>query len=341
MQNCNFCKTVLMIIIVLYHAGMFWTNNCKPVITPVQQAPIIGIFVNWMATFHIYAFTMISGYIYYYVRYQRGGYDNLKGFIKNKCRRLIIPYISVATLWVIPIGSLFFDFDANTIINRYVLGESPSQLWFLLMLFGVFIIAYPMSNIFRFNTKLSILIVITMWIIGKGLATILPDLFQIFNSLQFILFFWLGFELRRRWEQGTEHNTLIYILLGGGTLTLNILCFTLILFIPPISTTPNIITIVLSLIANISGALMAFFLLLALSRSFNWHTPFFNSLSKTSYPIYLFHQQIIYIVLYVLNGIISPLALMLTSFLVATIISWGISSVITNISTLRPIIGLR
>lgn len=216
MQNCNFCKTVLMIIIVLYHAGMFWTNNWFTVITPVQQAPIIGIFVNWMATFHIYAFTMISGYIYYYVRYQRGGYDNLKGFIKNKCRRLIIPYISVAALWVIPIGSLFFDFDANTIINRYVLGESPSQLWFLLMLFGVFIIAYPMSNIFRFNTKLSIHIVITMWIIGKWLATILPDLFQIFNSLQFILFFWLGFELRKRWMQGIKHNTLIYGLLGGG-----------------------------------------------------------------------------------------------------------------------------
>lgn len=216
MQNCNFCKTVLMLIIVLYHSGLFWTGNWFTAIIPAEASPAIDITVRWMATFHIYAFTLISGYVYYYVRYQRGSYNDGKKFIRNKFHRLIIPYITVAILWVIPIGALFFDFDINTIIKRYLLGISPSQLWFLLMLFGVFIVVYPLSNIFRSHPKLSALIVTTIWIVGKCLAKFTPDLYQICTSLQFIPFFWIGFELRRNWERRIGRKTLIYSLIGGG-----------------------------------------------------------------------------------------------------------------------------
>ena len=216
MQSCNFCKGVLMLIIVLYHSGLFWTGNWFTVIKPAEGSSIIDIFVRWMATFHIYAFTLISGYVYYYARYQRGGYNNGKKFIRNKFHRLIIPYLFVATLWVIPIGSIFFDYDASIIIKKYVLGISPSQLWFLLMLFGVFLISYPLSEIFRTRPKMSAVIVGLMWIIGKGLAKYMPDLFQISMSLQFMPFFWSGFELRRKWDKPHRHKTLNYYIIGGG-----------------------------------------------------------------------------------------------------------------------------
>ncbi len=341
MQNCNFCKAVLMLIIVLYHSGMFWTGKWFNAIIPAESAPIIGMIVRWMATFHIYAFTLISGYVYYYVRYERGGYNDSKKFIKNKLNRLIIPYISVAALWVIPMSSLFFDMDATIIIRNYLLGISPSQLWFLLMLFGVFAITYPLSNIFRKHPKVSVLIVAFIWALGRCLARIMPDIFQIYISLQFIPFFYLGFELRRNWGKFVNCNTKNCWLIGGLNLIVNISCFVFIQIIPQISATNKIITTVLTLGVNISGSLMAFFLLLAIARTINWHTKFFNSLSKASYPIYLFHQQIIYVVLYMFNGIMDPLILMMTAFIIATALSWGLSSAIAKIPILRPIIGLK
>lgn len=204
-----------MLIIVFYHSGMFWTGNWFTAITPAEASPTIDITVKWMATFHVHAFTLISGYIYYYVRYQRGGYSDGKKFIQNKFQRLIIPYISVAVLWVIPISSYFFDFDVTTILNRYLLGISPSQLWFLLMLFGVFVIAYPLSDIFRSHPKMSVIIVALMWVTGKCLAKYAPNLFQISTTLQFMPYFWLGFELRRVWDKFLRHNTQWLSLMGG------------------------------------------------------------------------------------------------------------------------------
>lgn len=206
-----------MLIIVLYHAGLFWSGNWFSAITPAESAPVIDVIVKWMATFHIYAFTLISGFIYYYVRYERGGYNDGRKFVSNKLYRLIIPYIFVAVLWVIPLNSLFFSFNVNNVINKFLLGEAPSQLWFLLMLFWVFVIAYPLSDLFNSRPIISAMIVIIMWICGTCLAKIAPDIFQIFNSLRFMPFFLLGFELRRNWNRPIfKTNLLNYSIIAGG-----------------------------------------------------------------------------------------------------------------------------
>lgn len=128
---------------------------------------------------------------------------------------------------------------------------------------------------------------------------------------------------------------------GGGDLMINLICFIVLQYLPQYSLSNKIVTALLALTANVTGALMAFFLLLALARRMHWQTHFFTSLSKASYPIYLFHQQIIYIILYLLNGVISPFPLMMVAFIIATAISWGMSSAIAGTTILRPIIGLK
>lgn len=226
MQNCNFCKAILMLIIVLYHSGLFWTGNWFTATAPAQQSESISIFAHWLGTFHIYAFTLISGYIYYYVRYQRGGYDNQKKFIYNKINRLIIPYIAVAILWVIPLNAVFYSFNLYEITNKFVLGEAPSQLWFLLMLFGVFVISYPLSNFYVRHPHYSAILVGFLWIVGLIASVIIPNIFQISTTLQFILFFWLGFELRRRQSlEDKPTDNLSYIRGGAFNLLLNIAFF--------------------------------------------------------------------------------------------------------------------
>lgn len=342
MQNCNFCKTVLMLIIVFYHAGMFWTGDWFTAIRPAQTSQPISIAVHWMGTFHVYAFTLISGYIYYYIRFQRGGYEEISKFIINKTKRLVVPYIFIATLWVIPLSNIFFHLNCIQIVKSYTLGESPSQLWFLLMLFWVFIIAYPLSKYFRSNPISSASVVIGCWLLGIAGNAVLPNILQIFTALQFIPYFWIGFEIRRwQTESTTSKNMIFNPLIGAAELILNIIFFLLSEYNAFEGLIGTAIGISASFASRICGALMAFNFLMLLACRIQWHTRFFIALSNASYPIYLFHQQIIYFILWQLNGHLPPFILMLASFIIATITSWMISYAITSIPIFRPLIGLR
>lgn len=213
LENCNFCKTVLMMLIVFYHSGLYWTGNWF-VLHPQVSSSSLVLFCLWLNSFHVHAFTLISGYIYYYIRYERGRYDNPKEFIKNKCRRLLVPYLLVGAIWVIPVSDYFFHFPLNEIIDKYILGESPSQLWFLLMLFGVFALAYPLSAYFNRKGLRSFYLIVIIFLSSFILDLALPNLFQIFTAMKYLLFFWIGFMLRKYLHNIQLRKVLI---LGGGS----------------------------------------------------------------------------------------------------------------------------
>ena len=63
LESCSFIKTVLMMLVVLGHSMSFWNENWfvgKPIISS-QGLSILG---SWIGSFHIYSFTLISGYIF-------------------------------------------------------------------------------------------------------------------------------------------------------------------------------------------------------------------------------------------------------------------------------------
>ena len=53
LQNCNFVKMVLMLIVVLYHSMLFWSGNWYTG-NPVLEAKELGVCALWMNNFHIY-----------------------------------------------------------------------------------------------------------------------------------------------------------------------------------------------------------------------------------------------------------------------------------------------
>lgn len=71
--------------------------------------------------------------------------------MKNKIRRLLVPYAFTAAVWVVPISQHFFHKDMLYLLKKYVLCIYPSQLWFLWMLFGVFAASWPLWKIFSEN----------------------------------------------------------------------------------------------------------------------------------------------------------------------------------------------
>lgn len=75
LQNCTFVKTILMILVVAGHALDFWTGEWFTE-SPVFESPFCDLLSRWINSFHIYAFALVSGYIFRYIKYENGDISN-------------------------------------------------------------------------------------------------------------------------------------------------------------------------------------------------------------------------------------------------------------------------
>lgn len=131
LENCKFVKTILMFSVLLYHCVIHWRGDWFG--TPKIESEVLNIFTNWLGSFHIYAFALVSGYIFSYKICETSGYSSYKSLIMNKARRLIVPYIFTVIIWVIPIEFLMSSHRGErSFFRSYFLCENPSQLWFLM-----------------------------------------------------------------------------------------------------------------------------------------------------------------------------------------------------------------
>lgn len=203
LDNCYFVKTILMLLVVLYHSILFWGGSWldnQPVIFKSKALSIIAV---WLNTFHIYGFTLVSGYIFQYLKYEKGKYQKFFPFIANKAKRLLVPYVFVAIIWVIPISYVLFSYTPKDIILKYVLCTGPSQLWFLWMLFDVFCIVWIISNWLK-NDFIAIFISCISWLIGYVCGARFSNIFCVWTAFNYLPFFILGMKLREK------NNCLLY-----------------------------------------------------------------------------------------------------------------------------------
>lgn len=63
LQNCRFVKTVLMILVIFGHSAAFWSGTWFTE-NPAIPSEGLNYLYGWINSFHIFAFTLVSGYIY-------------------------------------------------------------------------------------------------------------------------------------------------------------------------------------------------------------------------------------------------------------------------------------
>ena len=316
LQNCNFAKNILMIIVIIYHSIMFWSGDWFSE-EPIRSNSVLPVIAKWMNTFHISVFTLISGYIYYYVRFERNSYTKYKEFIKKKVKRLIIPYIFVAILWVIPLGYIFFRYSVSDVINSFAIGKSPAQLWYLLMLFEVFALFPLFEKLIVKSTIASFAIVGSFWVLGVAGKYFDVNYFQIFTAFCFISYFIVGFKLR-------QYSNLIRF---KGTYAFVIVVLQIIMFVISLKVEAKdavafkILSIILDFIVTQLGAVGAFYLLQSAANTFKKRGKVYTFLQKSNMVIYLLHQQIIYFSLWALNGRLNPYTHSFVNFIFAFSVS--------------------
>lgn len=333
LDSCTFIKVTLMILVVLYHSSVFWTKSWLDVISVQKDSIFLNIFSRWLNSFHVYGFTLVSGYIFKYM-IKSGKYSNFRIFLNNKLKRLILPYLFVSIIWVAPISSIIFSLDKKELLYKYVLCINPSQLWFLWMLFFVFIIARRLKNIIN-NDMYATLICIVSYSVGIVAGKILPNIFCIWTSFRFLTFFIIGMKVNEKFDMKLKNISIYFYMILHSALFIVVT-----LISSKTGIIYNILNLGLTYLMNITGSLMAFYVLRDISSKIDWqNNKLFNILSNKTMIIYLFHQQVIYFTIILLNAKIPPLLHMLVNFITAIIISYIISVLLLKNKTTRMLVG--
>ena len=74
----------MLVLVIVAHSMTFYAGDWFTAITPREPAPILVFAASYLASFVIFVFTFISGYLFQYLKFERGKYAGFAGFIKKR-----------------------------------------------------------------------------------------------------------------------------------------------------------------------------------------------------------------------------------------------------------------
>ena len=324
-----------MFLVVFYHSILFYSGIDWFVGKPLYVVDSLKWLSGWLNSFHIYAFTLVSGYLYYYLRYEKGKYQEPKGFLANKIKRLIVPYAFICVCWVIPVSSYFFSYTVDDVFKKYIIATAPSQLWFLWMLFDVFMIVYCLSELIYKSNVISVLVSLAGIVIGIIGGKLFPNVFCIWTGFSYIAYFILGCKIRQYGSDKLNRigvavwvaiHTLLYVMV------IHLKSFNGLLF--------KISSFGLTVILQLIGAVMAFLVLQKLAGCVGWkQNKLIKGFSQISMPIFLLHQQIIYFSISLFNGHVNPYVNAIINVAFAIVGSAVITKLFYKVKVFRVLMG--
>lgn len=319
LDNCISAKVILMLCIVMGHCIGPYASQTWFTAIDMPKVQLLAVLSRFLNSFHIYAFTLISGYIYYFSKFEIGKYKNYALFIRNKVLRLVVPYIALSLFWAIPFRIVFFDTTCVQLIDKFVLGDSPEQLWFLLMLFFVFVIYDPLAKYIDRYFPCATAIIIGAYFVGT-IWDFTPDYLQFFNALRFLIFFHTGCGLRK-------YRTLFELLRKAPTIV-HLFLFMIVFLINEYllmgqrrELTFKLAALLFGFLSNLLGSVSCFVCIQKINMTNNDVIKFFRDKTMT---IYLLHQQLVYVVTYSL-GLLTRSAFVVVPICFVAVVSVSIA----------------
>lgn len=188
LSNIEFLRCFAVLSLVAWHSlcvYVGWQSYIPDITAAVGHSfltKLYGVLTTRVLTpdANMPLFTVISGFVYAYLRKQ-GKYQDTKEFVKRKAKRLMIPYFVIGTLVVFTI----VDWSPISI----VFGDAH-HLWYCAMLFWCFVYIRFFEKIPNYLKLLAILI-------GVGFQFVLPpyDLLGIAKGVKYFPYFVMGYYL--------------------------------------------------------------------------------------------------------------------------------------------------
>lgn len=196
LENSGLVKVAMMLVIVAFHSIANW-GIPDWFLGRSKLIPAVVFLAEWMSSFHTSTFVFAAGFIFYSVQSIGNHYKSFLEFEKTKVKCLLVPYIFVSALWCIPCGIVLFNYSLHDILRKYILGISPAQLWFLLMLFGVYSIFFCINKLFSVTPKYIGLSVCGIYIVSMILRKYIPNVFMLWKTADMLPVFAAGYAFNK------------------------------------------------------------------------------------------------------------------------------------------------
>lgn len=313
-------RALAILMVVFGHSIILYSSEWNLYTTTVTCQPL-DIIKKIINLIQMPLYFSISGYLFFYSQKKEKNYLD---FIKEKSKRLLLPFITFAFLWLLPIRLLlkYPSYEnvspISLIFKNIIWGSDNGHLWFLEALFFIFIIMfyicrilYKKNNIMLYLSTGIILLILSLC---SNKFLFIPFLY---NLSRYCLWFYLGFILNR--FEDLLINTYVKII------TSVFLIFSFIIYYKIFNN------------SIMQYILISNFVLVLYNYIFDKNIPILNKISSNSFGIYLFHSPLIYITFTYLSEA-NPIVVVAINFIL-----WGgLAYILTNIikkTKLKVIIG--
>lgn len=324
-HSISILRVVAMLTIVFYHCLCpygIWKVMCSD-IDPYSNIE------GWRAVCNValHTFVLISGYLYASLYINKGRYREYMPFIKDKAKRLLIPY----SFWCIPALAFFGGEHWCTEVL-----SGCQHLWFLLMLFGMFGVVSPLV---KCNAKMlmgGVILSLIAYMLIQKYAGQISNYLAWKSVLRYTpTFLWAMMIIKGEWHKKMNHLNIVWLVV------LFLLSVSCVIYIGVAKYLP-----LGGFYAPLPTYIMVTLALEILSRvHINSLPPTFRNIDRNSMGIYIIHHLLIWgFIIYVPcshefmnnNPILAPCIL----FVVVFVISWAMT-IIINSSKLRWTLGTK
>lgn len=310
-------RALAIITVVLGHSIILYSHDWG--LYKTNQSSLMFYYVlRLVDIYQMPLFFSISGYLF--AKFWKN--SNLSKYILHKFKRLIIPFLTIALLWMIPVKMLvhypyYEGMPYHEIIIRFLKGYHIGHLWYLPTLLFIFIMAQCAVRVFG-NLKRTFIVMYAATIFLFFMENRLPSFSLPYPA--YICHFAWGF------------------MLGALIFKLNLLDL-----LKPFSPLIIAVAIILSVVQiynsnRFYSIVPASFIVLSLYLiTPNKENMIMKAISENSYGIYLFHSPLIYITFtFFANS--KPIVLFVLNFILFGSLSY-IMSVLIKKSHFKMVIG--
>lgn len=214
MPELDVMKFIGIILVVAGHVTRIYTP--QGLIPTIEHNNVLEFITNVIYSFHMPMFVFVSGMTLAFVSARKSSYHAFWPFVRNKAKRLMIPYFIFALFWVLPfmVGYGFRDFKTY-LLNGIILSLDCRHLWYVWMLFNVFILFYILRTIVErlHLPQYCIMIASLLLYIGEAIGGGKLPYFQIDSMLEYQFWFILGY-MTMIYRQETRIMIPISIIIG-------------------------------------------------------------------------------------------------------------------------------
>ena len=340
-------RTLMILLLFPVHTFMIWNDYGTKFYVWGGESKLLSSLITLVNPWFMSILFVIAGMCANYSLRKR----SIKGFVKERFSKLLLPFISGMIL-LVPFQTLyarkfFFNYDGGIIDNfKYFFTNftdlsgydgcfTPGHLWFILFLFVISILSLvvikllPYEKIRNKTEKMNIAIIILLFV-PVWLFYYIGNFGGFSLGKDFILYL-LGYYV-------FSNDLIIQKIIKWKKLILMLFCILQL----GLSIAYYQFSYYGDLGVNIVGWLGVLSFLIIGNEYFNKKTKITDYLSKASFPVYILHQTILvisgyYVLLSIDNIVIQVIIIMAGSFL----LTFLCYEIIRRLSYLRKLFGMK